>query len=564
MKNIRYLKTIACFIGVMLSIQGCFLSEVLPEESKRKKAAKFPDPPPILPLIPKPLTLEPARLMRRLSIDIMGTLPDQKDIDLIVADKSRYFSVAERLLNSSIAAVNISQLHQRMWGLRADHLPDLERFIAGGDSVLDSTLTSAMRSLIITEPLQFIRFQYENRLPFSDIFTAPYSFGTGDLMNLWGTTSSGTPWTGHPWNFTQYSDERPESGIIGTPAFLATIDSRGINKKAFEVLSRFNCMSMENKFAHIFYQLSPDEMLGNLTTISESRKYCADCHRPLENAHRALGNLGAGSTFAAWKTYTAPTTEVAGLYNGKAFTGAQGWLNALKDDPRIHRCEAQKLVAALNQRSYGLYDTATISIGLARYFENNESLLELVKAIVFSEDYMFDAVGPSITGGYLRQSSGVRNLRRFQWKNILSSLHPALAELDYPEALDPGIDEALNHEDMVPTGQYWSSLDRLVRSAAEKIVEDELSDTSTALTRRVFTALADKSSFGIKTDNVNHQMQLLWLRFTGEHLDQDFITYTALQTLWAANKPEESAESFRQAWRVILVAMLSHPRFINY
>ena len=158
----------------------------------------------------------------------------------------------------------------------------------------------------------------------------------------------------------------------------------------------------------------------------------------------------------------------------------------------------------------------------------------------------------------------MRNLRHFQWKNILSSLHPALAELDYPVSLDPGIDEAINHEDMVPSGQYWSSVDRLVRAAAERIVEEELSDNSTVLTRRVLTALADKSSFGIKTEAVNRQIKLLWQRLTSENIEDDFVTYTALQTLWAANNPEESEDKFRQAWRVVLIAMLSHPRFINY
>ncbi len=549
---------------MLLSIQGCFLSDVLPEEAQKRKSAKLPDPPVVLPLLPKPPILSPVRLMRRLSIDIMGTLPDQKDIDLIVSDRSRYYGIAERLLNSSIAAVNVSQLHQRMWDMRADNLPDFDRFIAEGDSVLGPSLTAEMRTLIISEPLQFIRFQYENRLPFSDIFTAPYSFGTEGLMNLWGTTSSGIPWTGHPWNFTEFPDERPASGIIGSFAFLATIDSRGLNNIAFNVLSRFNCAEMENKYAHIFYEIPPADLVKDLKAYSQESKRCASCHRPIENAHIALKDFVTGYTFDTWKEFVAPSTPIEGHYNGQAFTGTEGWLEAFKEDPRIHRCEAQKLIGALNQRTYGSYDTTTISIGLARYFDNNESLLELIKAIVFSEDYMFDTVGPTMSGDYLRQSSGVRNLRRFQWKNILSSLHPVLAELDYPESLDPGIDEAINHEDMVPSGQYWSSVDRLARSAAEKIVEEELNDASTAITRRVFTALADKSGFGMKTEDINRQIRLLWLRLTGEHLDSDFVTYTAFQTLWAANKPEESEEKFRQAWRVVIVAMLTHPRFINY
>ncbi len=263
-KTISHIKKFLLLIGLLVSVQGCFLSEVLPEEAQKKKGAKLPEPPVVLPLLPKPAILSPARLMRRLSIDVMGSLPDQKDIDLIVEDRSRYYGIAERLLNSSIAAVNVSQLHQRMWGMRGDNLPDFERFIAGGDTVLDSVLTNDMRALIITEPLQFIRFQYENRLPFSDIFTASYSFGTEALMDLWGTTSSGIPWTGHPWNFTEFPETRPEAGVIGSLAFLATIDSRGINDVAFNVLSRFNCAAMENKFAHIFYEIPPEDIVKDL------------------------------------------------------------------------------------------------------------------------------------------------------------------------------------------------------------------------------------------------------------------------------------------------------------
>ncbi len=548
----------------MLSVQGCFLSEVLPEEKQKKKGTKNPEPPVAVPLVPKPQTLAAARLMRRLSIDLTGSLPNQKDVDLLAADASKYFIVAERLLNSSVAAVNISQLHQRMWKMRSDRLPDLERFIDEGDSFLNQHLTESMRSLIVTEPLQFIRFQYEHNLPLSAVFTASYSYSTSELLDLWGTTSSGIPWTGQNWHFSEYSDGRPDSGIIGSPAFLATIDSRGLGKKGYDILSRFNCLNMENENIHLFYHLSPDEMLTDFSTLSVTKRNCAECHRPIENANLALKQFGSGNTFDDWKSYTNPETEIEGVYNGKNFTGAQGWLNAFKNDPRIHRCAAQRLVGALNQRAYGQYDTAAISIGLTRYLDRNESLKELVRSIVFSEEYRFDTVGPAITGEYLRKSSGVRNLRRHQWKSILSSMHPGLSDLEYPEALDPGLDEVLDNEDMVPTGQYWASIDRLVRSAAEKIVEDELSDSSIAITRRVFTALADGSSFGVETESIYYQMRLLWLKFTGEILENDFVTYTALQTLWAANKPEESEENFRQAWRVTLIAMLSHPRFINY
>lgn len=550
-------------------LHGCFLLDVLPSEPTKKKRAVInpQEPPPVKPVLPVPGKLAPARLMRRLTIDLAGRLPTQTEIDALVADPTQFVVIADQLVESGAAAINVANLHRRMWELRSDQLPDLDRLIERGDTDLETKLTANVREQITSEPLQYVRFQYENKLPFSDIYTRNFSYNTTELLDLWGTNGDGMAWPGQSWNFAPFVDDRPAAGILASNGMLANIDSRedsGQKHRSYNILRRFNCGSMGNKSAHLFYELTGAELLSDLGTLALNKKACASCHLQIENTAGALQGFAVGATFSAWQTYAAPAEEYSGYYNGQPFTGATGWIAAFSLDSRTHRCEAQKLAGALLQRAYGAFDTETVSIGLTNYYEGKESLIEIVRAIVRSKQYQSDVVNPAVKGEYERSSSGIRTLRRHQWRSIVTSLVPSVADLEFSEALDPGADETLNGDDMVPTGLYWHNVDRLARIVGTRIVAEELADSSVTMNRRLFTILPDGSAFGVATTGVYLQIRLIWQQLTGEALDESSATYTAFQTMWAAAKPEASAEDFRRAWRVVLVAMLTHPQFINY
>lgn len=554
---------------LMAMMHGCFILEVLPSETQVKKTTggRPPEAPPQQPLLPVPDKLTPQRLVRRLAIDLTGQLPLPADIEAVAADPTHYTRIAERLLNSSAAAESIAMLHRRIWELRADQLPDLDRFVTDGATALASKLTAGVREQITHAPLQHVRWVYEMQLPFSSVFTSGFTFATNELLDLWDSTSDGAAWPGDIWYLHSYSDSRPDGGIITSPSLNALIDARQQPEKrsrSFELLRRFTCATMENKDAHLYYALTGDELLAGTETLATTRKDCAGCHRQIESAGGALQNFASGSTFAQWRGWTDPAEDFAGFYNGYPVTGTAAWITALGADRRLASCEARKLSEALYQRRYGIFDSATTSIGLAAYEENGGNLRDIVRAIVQSVEYQTDLVNPNVKGEYERNSSGVRILRRHQWKSIVAGLVPSAGALTFSESLDPGADEAIDGVDMVPTGSYWHEVDKLARKAAAMIVAEELADTAVTLNRRVLTVLPDGSAFGVSSAGVYAQIKALWQNLTGEALDETSTVYTDFQTLWAGSGPDTSAEDFRRAWRVVLTAMFTHPRFMTY
>jgi hypothetical protein len=556
-------------IALALMLQGCFVLDVLPSDPQTKKTGggRPTDPQPQQPIPPKPAKLSPQRLMRRLAIDLTGQLPQQADIDALAADPAAYAVVAERMISSAEAAGNIAALHRRMWSLRADQMPDLDGYIAGGDSDLESKLTGRVRELISIAPTQHVRWVYDKQLPFSTVFSSGYAMATDELLDLWEATSDGSAWPGDVWRFHSFADGRPDGGILNSPALNALVGSRGQQAKisrSFALLQRFTCATMDQKDAHTFYALTGEELLAGPQSLVTSRKECAVCHRQIEAAAGALKEFSTGDDFSAWLSWSAPAADYSGYYNGLPFTGAAAWIDAMSSDRRLARCEAQKLSEALYQRPYGSFDTATTSIGLAAYEENGGNLRDIVRAVIRSEEYQSDLVTPAVKGEYERSSSGIRTLRRHQWMSIMSSLVPGAASLTYPESLDPGADETINGADMTPTGSYWHEVDKLARKAAALIVAEELADTTVTMNRRVFTILPDGSSYGVSTTGVYAQIKVLWQRLTGEPLEDTSTIYTDFQTLWAASAPDDSADDFRRAWRVVLTAMFTHPRFVTY
>lgn len=560
------------FALVMPTLNGCFILDVVPTETTIKKivGGNPSELPPATPILPEPGQMSARRLMRRLAIDLTGQLPSQADLEALSTDPSRYSEIANRLIDSPVAAENIAALHRRMWGLRSDTLPDLER-LAQTDPVLATNLTPKIRDLITQAPLQHIRHNYEMQLPFRNVFTASYSFATDELLSFWQVDATGSTKPGDIWstyaNGGTGSDGRPSGGILTEHAMNATFYGRSLASKqtrAYAVLERFTCSSMPNRRAHLLYELKGSDFSAGVHNFALTKRECASCHRPIDSAAGALKEIATGETFADWISYTPPANEFTGFYNGLAVTGSLAWIEAFSNDRRVARCEAQKLAEALNQRRYGILDTTTTSIGLAAYNEGNESLRELVRAIIFSKEYQNGPVTTEIKGDHERGSSGVRILRRHQWRSILISLSPNMASHEFSEALDPGADEFVDHRDLIPSGTYWHNVDRIARIAAGEIVAAELSDSSVAMERRLFTNLPDGSGYGASASVIYKQIEMLWERFTGETIAESATTYTDLQSLWQASAPNESEEDFRRAWRVVLTAILTHPKFITY
>lgn len=569
-------RTITILLGMTLIVANAVMTsacsvmdglELTPDTPKKKKRLPPGELPPPVIVLPTPGTLPPAGLARRIALDLGLTLPKASDVETLVADSNRLPILIGAYLESSASSVALSQLHPRIWGLDENRFPDLDRMIADNDSTLATALTKDARKMIVDEPALMLRYVLEQHLPFTSLFTASFSIQQTDGITLWNMNDEGSPWSGEPYRFGTFSDGRPTAGLLVSPAFMASFSANGDpnqRPRARRLLTEFACQPFESSSAHLFYDLTGDELAGDLEELAKTRTTCAGCHMHFNEFGAALSGLADATTFDAWKTYVVPEVTPSGFYAGQEFNGLAELATKVGNDPRVHRCEIERLTSAILQRPLNDRDKATTARALDAFYASNFDLKAAARKIFESKDFSLAPLAPSLAGTALYEASGVHVMRRSQWQAMVQELVPGTTSVDFPSELDPGSEETVTSSWMVPTGTYWHVVDRVARQAASAIVAADLADDSLAVNRRVLKNLPDGSGYGADVISVYAQIRAIWGRITGEDLQETSQTYTDFQTLWTASEPNGSAEDFRRAWRTILVAMLTHPKVITY
>ncbi len=549
---------------------GCFVTEGLTEGKSKPARVNPPAPaPPVPPIVegPHPDELDAPRLARRLALDLLNRFPAAADIVALTADKKAFPALVDSYLASAEANRSLSDLHPRMWRLRASLLPDLDAFVAAGDTALGKALTPAVRAEIVHEPALAVRLLLDRDDPFPTLFTQGFTVLHPAVAGLYGLTTGAAPWPGEPYVLADYSDGRPAGGVLVSNGILASFDAKSdpaLKARSAKILTDFGCYRTEAGPAHFFYDLTAEELRSDLSELAATRKPCVGCHAQFHDQATAFGGLGIAATFSDWLHYTAPATEPAGRVVAGAFTGMADMAALIGADSRTHRCELERLVIELYQRRAGAHDENTLADGLTYFNAAGKRLKPAIRQILISPEYKYGPVPPALKTDHALVSTGVRVIKRMQWLGILRQLAYSAGALEVPDALDPGAGELASDLDHVPSGTYFHYADRLARQAATAIVNDELTAGATAATRRVFTMLPDGVGADAAAEQVKAQIRATWELLTTEVLTDASQTYLDLQTLYAGAAPDGTPDDFKRAWRVVLVAMLTHPAFLTY
>jgi hypothetical protein len=131
-------------------------------------------------------------------------------------------------------------------------------------------------------------------------------------------------------------------------------------------------------------------------------------------------------------------------------------------------------------------------------------------------------------------------------------------------ALEPGIDEVIGEEDMIPTGPYWHAVDKIASQLAHAIVTKELAANVTAEERLLLDLLPDGTGQGASDVQIESQMMALWKRLTSESLAPSSQTMNLFKDIWNAAGPITNATTLRTAWTMVLYSMFTHPQFLTY
>ncbi len=536
---------------------------------KPPRPASIPTPPPEDP--PSLTILKPDRLLRRLTLDLDRELPTAEDVTAIRNSPARYEAIAKEKLSSEGAAASIADLHRSMWHLDSTKLPDLDRFINGGNTSLQSALTTSLRRKVVMEPLNILRQIFQNDLPLSEVFTSDFTIADLNVLSLWGLQPEEEPWASDNVAISRYLDGRPAVGILAANGFIASFDTEGnsnLQSRTAGIFMTLTCQNFEDFGGHEFSKLTGTELRSDLRALSSVKSPCAGCHGQYADLGVAEVGLGSPQGFQEWLTYSTPSRIEDGFYGGFKFTGFSGAADLLSKDPRVKECELKSLASELYQKPLNWDQDAEFLLEIyQRSYENEFRTGTALTYMFLSDYYRYSILGKGVSGALANKASGIKFLRSAHWRKIVTQLTGAseeafafpVNELD----LDPGVGDVGNMNEYLPNSTYWHYSERLARQLASRIVSTELADVSSQEGRLLLTELPSGSGLSATETQVVRQMQKLWNFLTAIELEEGDTALDGLLGIWRS-LAGGTDDSHRDAWQAVLTACLLSPEFLLY
>ena len=563
---IRHCKALLLTLSISPWLGACFVLDGLSFQDTKVKIVTVPQQEKLDPetVDPEPQPLSAARLARRLTLDLAQRLPYDYEVESLVKAPLSKSVFIEYLLTSASAPQAIAALHARMWHLNDDDLPDLDEFAASQDTF--KTKLTNVRHEILKEPLLYVRYILQEKLPFRFILQGRTSITSESIRAFWGLTDVGQAWPDDSYRLVESSDGRPEAGILATNGWLSAFPGRRespAKHRGFRTLSEITCRSFEGPNAHLFTQLTDSDFAAGLEQVSTSHKSCTSCHGPLSGASASFTGVGSGSTFETWKTFSSVSGGWTGTYNGSNYSNLSEFAKLISEDPQFLRCERDKIASAILQRPIGSLDQISASLILDRA-KDDHNFLGALLPLFESNTYAYGPIGQRVKGTYLRQASGLKLLRRHHFEAFARLWAPTLADKGLDMALDPGIDEVIGEDDMIPSGPYWHAVDKFASQLAHAITTKELETNMTAVDRQLLDLLPNGTGFGASDSLIEAQIIALWKYFTTETLTGASETLELFKVVWQSAGPINTSASFKTAWSMVLYAMFTHPHFLTY
>jgi len=518
--------------------------------------------PPAPPFIQAP-TLSGPPLLRRISLDLRGRLPEPADYEDYAAGTVTLGDLIDRWSTDDNAPRMLAEAHRLIWRLNGRQMPDLERFAEAGEPGLSAALDAETRAAIIGEPIAIVRRSLANAEPYGSFFTSEGTVAPDRALDFWDVSPGAEEFEGEDISAAAWTDGRPAAGILSAPGTYAALSGEGRSAspaRFSHLMARLLCANYESRTAHEFVGIDISDM-SDPATLSRTRADCVSCHGSLERGAGLLGGLGSPGSFTNWKNWTTPSGGPF-AFSGRSFAGAREFAEFLATDPRPRLCAAKGLFATLMQRPiFNDKDAEALTVGHRAFAANDWDLRSLAAEFVRTEDYRITPIPRTITGDRATSVSGLRLLSRRHLSGLLGSLLPTGTSIAYPEELDPGTEEAAGTTFRMPSGTWFHHASRTIRVAVAAIVAAELADSAAVEDRKLLTELPAGNASGASSDAVAAQISAVWKTLAAT--DITAANRTAFVEIFNAAGGNASAEASRVSWNAVLIAILLSPGVLN-
>jgi hypothetical protein len=542
--------------ALWLALAGCGEDLPPPPSADTAEAASAPA------LAPLPA---PA-LLRRLSLDLRGTLPSAEALDAVEADPDALSGYRDAYLEDPALEERLVLLLAERWHTRIDDFT-ARHFDFG----LPDDREYAFERAVGEEPLRLMARVVAEDLPWTEVVTADWTMADDTLLEIWplAALEDGEDGAASGWRPAAWTDGRPAAGVLSSNGLwwrYYTTESNQ-NRARVAALSRL-LLCVDFLSRPVSFSDSPALVdAGGTEDALRDDPYCLGCHSAIEPMASALFGFWTPLPESAWEMteYHAerePLGEVLlgvdpGFF-GEPVEGLWGLGQAIAADSRFPTCAARSFAEALWDREAALEDYAALEALRQVLVEEELRVKPLLAAITDTEAYRMgegsDEAAPTRRMLSPDQLAGVvEDLTGFAWT------WEGAALMDEDEAgfrvLAGGVDGVQVARPQADPGLTWALVvERLGQAAADYAVQRELVEGGE---RRLFSAveLAD----GPGDEGFEAELAGLTWRLWGRRAGAEELA--ALAALWSAAEAIGGAEA---AWTVTVSALLRDPETVSY
>lgn len=511
------------------------------------------------------------RLVRRISLDLLGRLPSATDLARVEDDPGAVSDVVEHYLSNKALEARMVELLAEHWWTRVDVFD-----VVYQDYGLTPQQEFLFEESVGSEPLRLLANVIAEDRPWTDVVTQDTTQANDFLEQTWPLEFvDGQPEPG-VWAEARYTDGRPAAGVLSTNGLwwrYITTESN-MNRGRAAAVSRL--LLCEDYLARPITFTAADADVSDPETAIKTDPYCMACHASLDPVAASLFGFWWLSLYSRIEEdryhpeREALASEILGeepAFYGQPMSGLAdlGW--HISQDPRFYTCAVDTFAKLLWRRPVTADDRPRLDAVREAFLASGASPQTLLAELVATPQY----TAGSVAEGARASVDERENTARMLSPSLLQGIGTGLVDLQWRQngfdqlrnddrgyrVLAGGVDGLMLTEPQNSPGLPWSLVaQRTGQAIADRAVQYELEEPNVAV---VFGEVTPELRPG--DGRFENGLADLWWRMTATRLTDDELAGYA--SLWSAVYTE-SGEDPLQAWRSVYSVMLRDPLFLSY
>jgi hypothetical protein len=514
--------------------------------------------------------LSDLRFLRRLSLDLRGTLPSVDEYLQVESDPAAILSLRAAWMEDPLFEERLVVLLGERWHTLVDEYDGFYYdFQLSGDQRYN------FQRSIGQEPLRLLAHVVTSDLPWTDVVTADYTMVNPLLADIWPV--EGYPEGAEGWFPATYTDGRPAAGVLATNGLWWRYSSTTFNQNRARAAVIARLLVCEDLLARPVTFAGSEELLLAEDTSSMVRSVpaCLACHSTVEPLAATLFGFALIQPASAYeKTLYHPEREIIGplelkvepAFFGTPVNGLEELGRVIAADERFAACAVETFTEGLLARETTLDDFLEAERLQEDFVAGDLRVKPLLAAVTDMPEYRAGGITDAVTDTDADQAMTVRMVSA----QMLRSIYLDLTDFDWlrygtalldddvygVRVLGGGVDGEFMLTPQQDPGMTWALVaERTAQLMAQVIVTNEL------VVGEGHGGLLSGASLALpSTDPAWGQaVGLLHLRLFGERPDVERLA--AYAELFEHLQVGADAET---AWTGLLVAMLRDPEFLAY